>query len=831
MKKKLLLFFLCFMLNINIVYAEDIKLGTYKIIYSKDETKFLVENKGNIELGDENSSGEKEWDIYSNDTYIYIKSHKNNKISLDVANGDIKNKTNIQTYSVNNTAAQKWKLNYAGNSYYYITTLKDNYNIDVNGGSTQLGANIQIYESNNTAAQKWKFQKIDDSTKSIDDGIYIIKAQNNNNNVIDLSGGNTKNGSNIQVYSNNYTWAQLWNIEYIDGYYKISTYLKDDKVMDIANAVYKEFTNIQLYESNNTNAQKFIINKNNDATYSIYSHDGIWVLDINGGSPKSGANIQLYQPNGTNAQKFLFEKVEMSDIETGYYNIESTIDENKVIGTNNKALSNEKNVDLREKTEKNYTKWYIKKIDRDIYTIANSDNTKMVLDVKGNGKGNCTNIQLYESNNTEAQKWIIRKNTDNTYKFIGLGSYKVIDVNGANNTIGTNIQIYEDNNTNAQKFKIIPTEISEYTKEYEDDKYIINSLDDNKVIDISGASKNNGTNVQIYPINKTKAQIWKLNYDGDGEYIISSLINTKIVLTASNENVVSSKNINDDSQKWFFDKKDNNTLIINKATGKYLFIDNNNIALVDNVGKASKFFLTKYTDTITYRGIDVSKHNGNINWQVVANHIDFAIIRAGFADETFLSDGTDRYEDINFVKNVEECEKNNIPYALYFYSYANKINNADRPSYNTMNGESAESEASHMLNLLKKITSKGYYPTMNTAIYYDQEDDSIISKTQDKNILTGMINRFCSIMNNNNHKCGVYASKNWFIERLNSSQIADKHSIWVAQWLGNNSYNEAINTKTTYTITPYKLWQFSSEGRIDGISTIVDLDFGYNIFE
>ena len=654
MKKKLLLILLVFISTKN-VNAEEIKLGTYKIAYAKDETKLLVENNGNIELGNEESSGNKTWDIYSNDTYYYIKSHNNNKLSLDISGANIKNGTNIQTYSINNTNAQKWILNYTGSVYYYLTSIMGNYNLDVSGGSKNLGANIQLFQNNKTDAQKWKLIKIDEEERILEDGTYIIKAKNNINNVVDLSG------------ANNNSWAQIWNIKYIDGYYRISTLLNENKVFDIAGGNFKKSSNIQLFQSNNTIAQKFIIVKNSDNTYSINSYDGLWTIDINGGSTKPEANIQLYQPNGTQAQNFIFEKIYLSDIETGYYNIESILGENKVIGVNNKALSNSKNVDLREKTDNNYTKWHIKKIERDIYTIENADNKKLVLDVNGNGKTNGTNIQLFTFNNTSAQKWIIRKNNDNTYKFIGVSSNKVIDISGASSAIGTNIQIYDDNGTNAQKFRITPTEVSEYSKEYENNNYVIKNVDNNKVIDVSGADKKNGTNVQIYSLNNTKAQIWKVEYEGDGEYIICSLINPKLVLTSIDNNVVSSKNTNGNNQRWFFDKKEDNSLIINKETGKYLTIDNNNsIVLTDNINKASKFSLTVNNDVIKYRGIDVSKHNGNINWETVANNVDFAVIRAGYADETILSNGVDKYEDIKYIYNVEQCEKYNIPYALYF---------------------------------------------------------------------------------------------------------------------------------------------------------------------
>ena len=120
---------------------------------------------------------------------------------------------------------------------------------------------------------------------------------------------------------------------------------------------------------------------------------------------------------------------------------------------------------------------------------------------------------------------------------------------------------------------------------------------------------------------------------------------------------------------------------------------------------------------------------------------------------------------------------------------------------------------------------------MSTTIFFDQEDDSILAKTKDKNVLTGMINKFCGIMNNKGHKCGVYASKNWFTDRVNVKEIADKHKIWVAHWTGYNNFDGALNSGTSYSTTPHQLWQFSSEGKMSGISGVVDLDIGYNIFE
>ncbi len=816
MKKKIFLLFILF-IYVGSVKADEIKLGTYKIVSASNENLFLVENNRNIELGNEQSDGTKLWDIYSCGNYYYIKNHDDNTRAIELAGAGRTNGTNIQTYTVNNTAAQKWKFVYTGSQSYYITNVLGNYNIDISYGQIKYGTNIQMYQNNSTAAQKWIFKKVDDEQQELPDGNYIIKGKNNINNVIDLKNASTANSTNIWMYTNNNSWAQIWQIRYNDGFYKISSIFNSSKVVDVYSGKFKNCSNIHLFQSNDTNAQKFKITKNTDGTYSIRSFDGLWALDIYSGYTKSGTNLHLFQPNDTNAQKFIFEKVNLSDIESGYYNIESILGDNLVVGVNNKALANAKNVDLREKTDFNYTKWYIKKIERDIYTISNADNKKLVLDVNGNAIANGTNVQLYTSNNTTAQKWIIRKNEDDTYKFLGLHSGRVLDVKGGSSIVGTNIQIYDSNGSNAQKFKITQTDVSEYTREYDDGQYSIKHSN-GKMLDISGACKANDTRVVLFQSNETKAQIWQIKYNGDGEYIIRSVINPKLVLTAKDNNIVSSRNVNNDYQKWFFDKQGDETYILNKATGKYLSSSGSSIILSTVPG--DKFSLVPYKKVIQYKGIDISEHNGNINFANVASSVDFVVIRAGFAEEKIVN-GVDRYQDSKFIKNVEECEKYNIPYALYLYSYAN---------YVTGNYDSASLEAEHMKNLIKKITSKGYYPTLQPTIYFDQEDSSISnlgSKT-----LTASINEFCRIMNNNGQTCGVYANQNWLDNRVDINNIVAKnHKVWVAQWPGYNTYAAALSSKSSYTKTPHNIWQFTSNGSISGISGRVDLDIGYDIFK
>ena len=83
--------------------------------------------------------------------------------------------------------------------------------------------------------------------------------------------------------------------------------------------------------------------------------------------------------------------------------------------------------------------------------------------------------------------------------------------------------------------------------------------------------------------------------------------------------------------------------------------------------------------------IDVSQHQGTIDWNTVKDKIDGAILRCGYGDDITLQD------DTQYARNLSECERLGIPYGVYLYSYA------------TTEAQ-AKSELSHILRLIKGIS-------------------------------------------------------------------------------------------------------------------------------
>ncbi|MCR5793494.1 MAG: hypothetical protein K6G65_10025 [Lachnospiraceae bacterium] len=190
------------------------------------------------------------------------------------------------------------------------------------------------------------------------------------------------------------------------------------------------------------------------------------------------------------------------------------------------------------------------------------------------------------------------------------------------------------------------------------------------------------------------------------------------------------------------------------------------------------------------KGVDVSYHNGTIDWEKVkADGIDFAIIRCGYG-----MDQTDQ-DDKQWVNNAKKCSELGIPFGVYLYSYANT-------------SEKALSEAEHVLRLVK-----GYKLSM--PIYYDLED-TIVEKAGTAQILENT-KIFTQKLESAGYTVGIYANLYWFNTFLTDAYY-DKYEKWVAQY----------NTTCNYT-KPYYIWQSTSEGTVSGIgSKSVDLNFMLN---
>ena len=191
-------------------------------------------------------------------------------------------------------------------------------------------------------------------------------------------------------------------------------------------------------------------------------------------------------------------------------------------------------------------------------------------------------------------------------------------------------------------------------------------------------------------------------------------------------------------------------------------------------------------------GIDVSKWNGNIDWNAVKNSgVSYVIIRCGFRGSTQGA----LIEDAMFRRNIEGAQAAGIQVGVYFYTQA-------------VNEVEAVEEASMVLALVQKYRIS--YP-----IFIDTEASGGRADRISKETRTAVCRAFCETIRNAGYTPGIYASKSWFNEKLNTSSLSS-YKIWLAQYA----------TKPTYT-GRYDLWQYSDKGTISGINGKVDVNYSY----
>ena len=180
--------------------------------------------------------------------------------------------------------------------------------------------------------------------------------------------------------------------------------------------------------------------------------------------------------------------------------------------------------------------------------------------------------------------------------------------------------------------------------------------------------------------------------------------------------------------------------------------------------------------------IDVSEHQGVIDWEKVKPQIAGAILRCGYGSDY------EHQDDEQFKRNADECTRLGIPFGVYLYSYAKTI---DR----------IKSEAAHVLRLIKPY--KLSYP-----VYLDLEEPGL----EEGAVIRARV--FGDIIEKAGYWCGVYANLNWWENYLPG---LDRFTKWVAQY-----YKEC-----EYTGSHLDIWQYTSKGNVPGIKGNVDMNECY----
>lgn len=195
-------------------------------------------------------------------------------------------------------------------------------------------------------------------------------------------------------------------------------------------------------------------------------------------------------------------------------------------------------------------------------------------------------------------------------------------------------------------------------------------------------------------------------------------------------------------------------------------------------------------------GIDVSEHQGSIDWNAVAaDGIEFAFIRVGNRGAT----AGDMYLDKQYQANIKGAQAAGIPVGVYFFSQS-------------INATEAIEEAEFVLEHLAGIALQ--YP-----IVYDHEPVSGIENPRANNLsqaqATENAQAFCNRIKEGGFETMIYGNKS-DIARLDRS-VVDTTNVWFAEY----------DASTPSGRFDFSIWQYTNNGTVAGIPARVDMNIEF----
>ena len=424
---------------------------------------------------------------------------------------------------------------------------------------------------------------------TIPNGNYYINVRSKVASSVDIPGGSAADSTAIQLYSGNSSKAQQFTFtRQSDGSYEIVN-VNSGKALDVRNGVAENNAIVQQYSRNNSQAQRWFI-RDSGAGYYLQSALGNWVLDLSGGNTANGAAIRLYAPNGTASQLFVVSSSDVN-IATGVSMIITSVANKKLVtDVTSASTANGARVQLYSSNNTNAQKYRFESIGNGTYKIVNVNSGK-VLDVSGGSTANGAALQQYTSNNTVAQQWTVRNYGSGKIALVSVNANKAVDIPGGNAVQQAQLQLYSPNGTVAQQWLVAKAPLTlrerlnetaaKHRQDLPDGTYIFGSkLNTSMKMDVSGASRSNYGNVQIWAGNGTNAQKWKVTHDSNGYVTLTSVNSGKVLdvnggVSASGTNVQQYDSNGTYAQKWIAVKNSDGSYTFQSALAENAVLDVN----------------------------------------------------------------------------------------------------------------------------------------------------------------------------------------------------------------------------------------------------------------
>ena len=533
-----------------------------------DVARASTSNGANVCIWDADSSDSQRW-IISHDSagYITLTNAASGKV-LDVAWGVGREGDNVDQWSANGGWNQKWiAVPDSTGGVRLVSAMRSNLVLDVYRGLSDSGTNVQVWGSNSGSSQSFKFeaaktqrQTLDDlaaeNRDEIADGTYVVKAACSDRGVLDVYGGYTDNGRNVQIWTSNPTDGQRWVVSHDDAGYVTLTNAASGKVLDVAWGVGREGDNVDQWAPNGGWNQKWVAVPDSRGGVTLVSAiRPDRVLDVYYGRSEAGTNVQLWSANGGVSQSFNFIKaypsVPTSDEgvvdENAWYDIVPECAPDKALDIHGASRATGANVDT---WNANGTVGQAFRFEfHDGYYLIINAGSGLALDVANSDVIPGGNVSQWPSDATRANRlFSICSNGDGTVSLVNKATGLAVNVSGGSSAAGTNVDVWTPDGSSAQRFRLVKRDrlVSAGT-------YTISlAMDSSLVLDLANSSPNDNASILAWRSSGALNQRWLITPVGgqpNDVYAIESLSSSKR-LTADGNGVVQ-RVAKDDSTQWW----------------------------------------------------------------------------------------------------------------------------------------------------------------------------------------------------------------------------------------------------------------------------------------
>lgn len=518
--------------------------GEYYIVSASDTSKSIqLKTKDNnpgtgIILGDRSENDFSKFYLSRTEDGSYLITNRGSNLVIDITGANIQSGTSIEQWTNNGSVAQRFMILDNKNGSFTIAAAR-NKALSLTPDSENI---INLDWTDTDPGQEFR---IIPATRFIDDGEYYVISDLSENLALTIA-GTIKSESNVELraidYSNNQKLSFVYDAA--SGYYVISPASNPNLAVDIQWASKEKNANIQLWSKNKSCAQKWLLLQNDDGSLRFSSSCSNLSMDVHNGIAAEGANVASWSYNTTAAQKWHLYRAYSSpnDISDGYYEFAKP-ESNLLLSSEGGILELSSN--SSGTTTQTFRLHYLPELK--YYTISDSNNNSIC----GNSiERNLDSLTCY---------WIITKTSNDLFSIRSLDSKRLLLDNEfwAVNTADLPLKIFSGTYT------------------------IRSAMNRNYVLDISGASSENGANVQTWLSNNTLAQRFTLSYiEGSNTYTIGDLYTNRLLEASDSPtrvgtNVTMSRRTNSCNQQW---------QILQVEDDRYKILDSCNLLPIDAYG-------------------------------------------------------------------------------------------------------------------------------------------------------------------------------------------------------------------------------------------------------